>query len=183
MNITPLDIQQKRFRSVWRGVDPAEVESFLGLVSLEFERLQAELHALRDRVDRDRRVIDEHEAREASLKETLITAQRVTEDLVANARREADIVLGRAELEADRLLAGAQERLTEILVEISETKRQRALFLAQVRGVVDAHQKLLMDTEADEAGGLERNLAVMRRRDQRGDGVVDVEAQRRQQTR
>ena len=43
MRLTPLDIQNHRFSSRMRGIDPAEVESFLHLLSEDYEAL------LRDR--------------------------------------------------------------------------------------------------------------------------------------
>src|SRR5687767_13756901 len=100
MRITPLDIQQQRFRTVWRGLDKAEVGAFLDTVAAEFEGLVREVNDLKEEQRRQRRVIDEHKERENALKETMITAQRVTDEIQRAAKKEADIILGRAELEA-----------------------------------------------------------------------------------
>jgi len=165
MSITPLDIQQKRFRTLWRGFDKVEVDSFLNLIASEFEALNRELNELREDTSRQRRMLDEYRAREAAIKETMITAQRVTEEITENAKKEADIIIGRAELEAEKLLEQAQERLTELLGEISEAKRQRAQFLSQLKGMLDTHHRLL-EIAADEEHArprVEDNLAVMRR--------------------
>ncbi len=48
MNITPLDIQQKRFHVAFRGYHRAEVETFLDLVRDEMEALVREVTELRD---------------------------------------------------------------------------------------------------------------------------------------
>lgn len=167
MHITPLDIQQKRFRMAWRGLDKAEVDAYLNLVASELEKLTGELNAMREDHRRQKRLIDEYREREQALKETMITAQRVTEEITQNAKKEADIIIGRAELEAERLLENAQERLTDLLGDIGELKRQRAQFLGQVKGVVETHQKLLRLAEEDEQRGhnVEENLAVMRKRE------------------
>lgn len=164
MHITPLDIQQKRFRTAWRGLDRAEVDAFLNLVASEFEKLIHEVNQLREDTRRQKRMLDEYRDRERALKETMITAQRVTEEITAAAKKEADIIIGRAELEAEKLLENAQERLTELLSDIAELKRQRAQFLSQVKGVVETHQRLLQIAEEDEQSlGLEEKLAVMRK--------------------
>jgi cell division initiation protein len=164
MSITPLDIQQKRFRTSWKGLDRSEVDHFLNLIASEIETLNRELNELREDTSRQRRLLDEYRAREGAIKETMITAQRVTEEITDNAKKEADIIIGRAELEAEKLVEGAQERLTEILGDIAEAKRQRTMMLSELRGVVDAHVKLIsLAEQSAERPAMEEKLAVMRR--------------------
>ena len=63
------------------------------------------------------------------------------------------------------MIERAQERLTDLLRDIAELKRQRAQFLSQTRAVVDQHRALLAVAEDDEgAHRLEENLAVLRKR-------------------
>lgn len=167
MAITPLDIQQQRFRTRFGGgLDKAEVDAFLTAVAAEVERLIRENNELRDEQRTLRRLVEDYRAREEALKETMITAQRVTEEIKRAADKEADIILGRAELEAERIKEQAQQRLTELLAEISEAKRQRTQFLAQLRGLLNTHQRLVDVAESDEAQQpkVEENLAVMRKR-------------------
>ena len=42
MRITPLDIYQKEFKRVLRGIDPDEVEEFLETVADDYEKLLKE---------------------------------------------------------------------------------------------------------------------------------------------
>ena len=81
MNITPLDITQKQFRRVFRGLDPEEVEAFLALVASEFEALVKEAVALREESQRKAEEISEHRSRERALQETLVTAQKASEEI------------------------------------------------------------------------------------------------------
>ena len=91
--------------------------------------------------------------------------------------KEADIIIGRAELERERMLEDAQERLTHLLVEIDEQKRQRAQFLAQLKGVVDTHRKLIEIAEQD-VPAVEENLAVMRKKSESASGQKQEGAQK-----
>ena len=115
MALTPLDIQQQRFKSRFGGVDKAEVDAFLVVVAAEMEKLHRDNHELREDQRTSRRLLEDYRAREDALKETMITAQRVTEEMRRAADKEADIIIGRAELEAERILAAAQQRLGELL--------------------------------------------------------------------
>lgn len=166
MPLSPLDIQQQRFRVRFGGgLDKAEVDAFLNLVASEMEKLIRDNAELHEEQRATRRLLEDYRAREDALKETMITAQKVTEDIKRAAEKEADIIVSRAELDAERLVERAQERLTELLTDIAELKRQRAQFLAQTRAVVDQHRALLAVAAEDEgAHRLEENLAVLRRR-------------------
>ncbi len=166
MPLTPLDVQQQRFRTRFGGgLDKAEVDAFLNLVSNELERLTRENTELREEQRATRRLLDDYRSREEALKETMITAQKVTDEIKRAADKEADIILGRAELDAERIIERAQDRLTELLRDIAELKRQRAQFLSQTKAVVDQHRALLAVAEEEGTGHrLEENLAVLRKR-------------------
>jgi cell division initiation protein len=166
MPITPLDIQQQRFRTRFGGgLDKAEVDAFLNAVAAEVERLIRENNELREDQRVLKRLLDDHRAREEALKETMITAQRVTDEIKKGAEKEADIIIGRAELEAERIQEQALQRRSELLAEIAELKRQRAQFLGQLKGLLNTHQKLVEVAEEDaSATRVDENLAVMRKR-------------------
>src|ERR1700737_3763816 len=96
--LTPLDIQKKTFARVLKGYSTDEVRGYLQLVAEEIEHLLREV----DRVTRDnaslREDLEEHNARERILKDTLLSAQKVSEDVKANARKEAELIVKDAEL-------------------------------------------------------------------------------------
>jgi len=143
MKITPLDITQKRFGRALRGYDRQEVEAFLGLVAAEFEGLVKEVQSLREDVSRMHEEIGEFRSRERALQETMVTAQKACEDIRETARKEAEITLAEAELQAEKIVQAAHAKFLRIADDITELKRQRSAFEAQVRAVVESHGKLL----------------------------------------
>ena len=143
MNITPLDITQKHFRRVFRGFDREEVEAFLALVAVEFEALVKDNMTLREENARQRDEIADHRSRERALQETLVTAQKASEEIREAARKEAEITLSDAELQAEKIVQGAHARFLRIVDDINELKRQRVQFEAAIRSHVESHVKLL----------------------------------------
>jgi cell division initiation protein len=143
MKITPIDITQKRFRRALRGYDGQQVEAFLGLVASEFEELVKEAMILREDGRRKDEEIAEHRSKERALQETLIAAQKASEEIHESARREAEITLSDAELQAEKIVQGAHARFLRIVDDINELKRQRVQFEANVRSLVEVHLKLL----------------------------------------
>src|SRR5690242_15793705 len=143
MNVTPLDITQKQFARVFRGLDPEEVEAFLALVAAEFETLVKDNLSLREDVKRKTDELAEHKGRERALQETLVAAQRASEEIRDAARKEAEITISDAELQAEKIVQGAHVRFLRIVDEINELKRQRIQFETNVRTLVESHVKLL----------------------------------------
>ncbi len=143
MNITPLDITQKQFRKVFRGLDPEEVEAFLGLVAVEFEALVKEALALREDNQRKSEDIAEFKNRERALQETLVAAQKASEEIREASRKEAEITISDAELQAEKIVQAAHGRFLRIVDDINELKRQRLQFETNVRTLVESHVKLL----------------------------------------
>ena len=154
MNITPLDITQKQFRRRMRGLDAEEVEAFLALVAVEFEALVKENGALRENNQRISESVAELKSRERALQETLVTAQRASQEIRDAARKEAEITLSDAELQAEKIVQAAHGRFLRIVDDINELKRQRIQFETNVRTLVESHVKLLeafRDPEREEA--------------------------------
>jgi cell division initiation protein len=143
MKITPLDVQQKRFERALRGYERQEVEAFLSLVASEFEDLVRENMALREEAQRKDEVIADHRSRERALQETLVTAQKASQEIRDAARKEAEIAISEAELQADKIVQSAHQRFLRIVDDIHELKRQRVQFEAGVRSLVESHGKLL----------------------------------------
>ncbi len=143
MKITPLDVRQKQFAGKFRGLDPKAVQDFLELLATELEELVKESVGLKDEIKKRGQRIDEYRERERTLQETMITAQKASDDIKESAKRQAEIIVSEAELQAEKIVQTAHGRLVQILDEIGELKRQRAQFESGVRSVVESHLKLL----------------------------------------
>jgi cell division initiation protein len=143
MKITPLDIRQKRFETALRGFSRREVEAFLELLATEFEEVVKENIALKEEFKRTQHRLEQHQERERTLQETMITAQRISEDIKVAAKKEAEIILADARSQAEKIVLGANKRVVELERDIAELKRQRVQFEERVRSVVEQHRKLL----------------------------------------
>jgi len=143
MNITPIDIQQQQFKTRPLGYDKAGVDRFLELIADELERLHKERQELREELSRSRAAVEEMREREATMKETLVTTQKMTDELKANARRESEIIIADAQLRAERIVRDADERRIQLIGEIQEIKRQKISFESSLRALVESHMRML----------------------------------------
>jgi cell division initiation protein len=161
MNLTPLDVRQKQFPRKLRGIDPRAVSEFLELLAAELEDLVREGMQLKDEAKRRTQRIEEYREREKTLQETMITAQKASDDIKDSAKRQAEIIVSEAELQAERIVQGAHTRLVQILDEIGELKRQRAQFEAGVRSLVEAELKLLEVFESQQGPHVPQNIEFL----------------------
>ena len=85
MKVTPLDLRQAQFRSKLRGFDPDEVTPFLSDAAYELEQALKEIDRLRQEAAKTEVVLDEFRERENALRNTLLTAQRLADQIKENA--------------------------------------------------------------------------------------------------
>jgi cell division initiation protein len=164
MALTPLDIQQQRFRVSFRGYDPKEVEAFLEQAANAFEDLQRETLRLADETKKLQSDIEEYQRREGTFKRALLHSQKVLDQMQENARRQAEVIVAEAETKAEKLLQQAQNRLAQLLESIAGLKRQRVQVEAEITFVIENHRRLLeADRESTrELDALDEKLKVLR---------------------
>jgi cell division initiation protein len=143
MNITPLDIQQKRFHTGFRGYERGEVETFLDLVREDMELLLREVTELREfRQTYEDRMQELHE-KEETVKNTMIMTQKMAEDLKENARKEAALHMKDAELRGQQTTVKAQQEKARIEAELLELRRRKHHFLQDIKKVIQMHLEMV----------------------------------------
>ena len=125
MNVSPLDLRQQRFRIALRGFDKVEVTSFLLAVADDYEQALRETDRLQQNISRMEGVLNEHREHERSLKTTLLAAQKLADDIKANADQEAKRIVAEAQGRSDLLLEKTQARLEAMQREIDGLKLKR----------------------------------------------------------
>ncbi|MEW6365115.1 MAG: DivIVA domain-containing protein [Acidobacteriota bacterium] len=166
MKLTPSDLQHQTFGVKFRGYDCEEVRAFLNLVSEEYESLVAESLRQKNDASRLREKLADFEERERILKDTLLSAQKVAEEMKDNAKKEAELIIKEAELRAEVVIEQAGDRLRQIQAEVSEVKLMRGNLEDQLQLYINNLQKLLdFHKEEDSKEDRLSLFARLRRRD------------------
>lgn len=143
MALTPLDIQQQRFRICLKGYATKEVEAFLEQAANALADLQRDTHRLADENKKLQSDLEEHQRREGTFKRALLHSQKVLDQMQENARRQADVIVAEAQTKADKLLQHAQNRMAQLQEAIADLKRQRVQVEAEITFVIESHRRLL----------------------------------------
>jgi cell division initiation protein len=125
MKISPLDLRQARFRTTFRGFERAEVLALFAEVADDYENALRETDRLREEVAKTQALLNQHREHEHDLRNTLITAQKVSDDIRANADAQARQIVREAEGRSDLLLQKTQARLEDVQREIDGMRMKR----------------------------------------------------------
>ena len=162
-NLTPLEIQKQTFSRAIKGYNPDEVRAYLHLVAEEIERLLRE----NDRYSRENAVLredlEDHSNRERILKDTLLSAQKVAEDLTTNARKEAELIVKDAELLSERLIGQTMQRVGDLERSIQDLKIERRAVRNKLQNTLDTVQQMVV-LDAEQEANEEPITALFRAR-------------------
>ena len=150
MRITPLDIQQMVFKVSFRGYDKEEVNRFLEELSQTVESLNRDHAVQQEKIIFLEQQLAELKRTEATLSNTLLSAQSLAEDVKRNAQREADLVIKEAEVKAGELIRQARVALTDTQRDLSSLQKQRLLMIERLRASLRMFERLF-EAEEQEA--------------------------------
>lgn len=148
MRITPIDIAHKSFSAKKvLGLDPAEVTDFLELVAAQMEALIQERNALKEAVREKDLALMEYKERDQVLKETITAASQMSERMRQDAEREAKLIIVDAQQKAEIITRDSRDSLKKMYQEVTELKRARLQFEANLKALAQAHLSLLEQGE------------------------------------
>lgn len=157
MKITPLDIQQQQFKKTRGKYDAGEVDSFLEMIRIEMEDILRENDTFKKELKKTKSRLSELIEHEKTLKDAIISTQRVAEDIKATAHKEADVIIAEAKLDSDKLIMNAHDQIKKLADDINELRRQRIRVEAELSSILTAHTKLL-EAASEDAKRLEDDI-------------------------
>jgi len=150
--LTPIEIQKQVFAKSLRGFNDGEVRAYLSLVAEEFEHLMQEIERLTRESSQMREQLLDHSERERILKDTLLSAQKVSEDVKANAHKEASLIVKDAELLGERIVSQAMSRVGDLERLIQDLKIERKGARRRLQNLIEACKQMI-DLDAEEEAG------------------------------
>ncbi|HEY6361519.1 MAG TPA: DivIVA domain-containing protein [Vicinamibacterales bacterium] len=143
VSVTPIDMRQARFASAMRGFDKTEVTAFLEEAASDYEHALRENDRLRQQIAVFEASLTQYRELEGSMKNMLISAQKVADDMRENAEKEAARLLREAEGRVQLMVQKAQARVEDSTREIDALKLKRREVQANIEACVSALQGTL----------------------------------------
>jgi cell division initiation protein len=123
--VTPVDLRQARFGTAVRGFDKAQVSAMLTEAADGYDQALRENERLRQELRHVEAALSQFRELETSLKNTLISAQKATDDMKENATQEAARIIREAEGRATLIIQKAEARREELEKDLTTLKSRR----------------------------------------------------------
>lgn len=136
MKVTPLDLRQQKFQTAMRGYDRGEVGAFLAEAADDYETALRDNDRLRQELSKVEALLNEHRGQEKNLSNTLITAQKLADEIRDNAQQEGARIMREAEGRADLLLQKCQARVEDVQREIDGLRMKRREVETSLEGII-----------------------------------------------
>jgi len=156
--ISPQDIAGQTFKKVIRGYDPVEVDTFLEMVSVEFDRLMQKNEEIEEQI---RNFGDQYKQLEADRAKLERALENVNKQEPAIPIKAEDTTAGKSAAPDQRVketTEQAQRELKHLRDDIAILKEKKAKFIRRLKKDLRAQIELLKILEADSAAAEGENV-------------------------
>jgi cell division initiation protein len=133
MSFTPVEIRHVRLGRRLFGYERDAVDRLFEDIATSFEDVWRERADLRDEVDRLEGDLERQREIEGALRSTLVSAERMADELRARAHQEADLIVAEARVRAREITASGEAELERARREIDRLRALEADVRADVR--------------------------------------------------
>ncbi len=140
---TPIELENITFKKAAFGYSQDEVMEFVDRIYKDYDKLYKENLALKDKNNMLSDAIREYKSMEDALRDTVVTAHSISDEVKKNAHKEAEVILKEASVQKDEMLAKANEELSAIQAQIANLKQEFNIYKSKIRGLIQAQVELL----------------------------------------
>jgi len=141
--ITPVEIQNKVFKSGSFGYDKKDVDNFMQQILENYEELYREKMEMKDRINVLNEGLQYYKTIEKTLQKALVLAERTAEETKGNAIKNAQVIEQEAVSKANVILQDARRELEQIRRQATELVRQYDMYKAKFKSLAAAQTELL----------------------------------------
>lgn len=169
MKLSSIDIQRQKFQVKLKGYDQDEVHNFLLSVAEQIEDLVRQNDHYRQELDHLKDTLNDYEERDKILKNTLVTAQKTSETLTSNAKKEAELIVREAEFKASKVMEHAQQQVLKIQKDMLDLKLQRKALQDKIQTSIQIMEKML-EYQQEEEKAAEKVMLYARKQESASSG-------------
>ena len=143
--LTPLEIENRKFKREFRGYSMIEVQEFMRVISENYELIYKENLANKDKINMLSNAISQYKSMEETLQSAILVAQSAGDEVVQNAKRNAENIIKDAENKASQLLSDASREVTRISYEYEEMRRNVEVFRTRIISLLNSQLDIVKE--------------------------------------
>lgn len=164
--IMPIDIDKKEFSRDKRGYNSREVDEFLDLIAVDYEKILNDNRSMAHKIKSLEKQLQEAQKSDTAMLETLETAKKLMADISASAERRAELMMRDAELESENMILDAKMTVKKLNEEhitlINKVERLRAnyktMLASELEKLENDEYDLLRDIDRSDLPELEKGF-------------------------
>ena len=146
--LTPQDIQSKEFtKAVFGGYDMAAVDDFLEELTEDYSALYKDNAVLKGKLKVLVEKVEEYRSTEDAMRMALLTAQKMSDDMVEETQKKCDEMIAAANRQAEETKAKLASQFEEEQQKLQEAKEQTASFIRASKQVMEQYAQFLAKLE------------------------------------
>ena len=148
--ITPLEIENKRFRKALNGYNSRDVDDFLEELTRDYEKLYKQVTESQDKIEELKRSLVHYQDIENTLQSTLMMAQKASDEVKDVAQKQADQIIKDAETRARESTLGLQTEIINKSQELEELKKQFDVYKARMESLLISQLELIKEINRED---------------------------------
>lgn len=149
--LTPLEIENKKFsKQMVNGYNVEEVDEFLDLLTVDYEKVYKEMSDAKGKVDELNESLEHYRSIENTLQSTLMMAQSTAEEVKNIARQQAEQIINDAQANAKKALEQVEQEAVIKRKELDDIQKQFDIYKAKMESLLISQLELIKDLNKDE---------------------------------
>lgn len=140
---TPIDLENITFKTAPIGYNKDEVLEFVENIYKDYDKLYKENVALKDKNNMLADAIKEYKSMEDALRDTVVTAHSISDEIKKNAHKEAENILKEATVQKDEMFLKANAELENIQRQITSLKQEFSIYKSKIKSLIHSQLEIL----------------------------------------
>lgn len=148
--LTPLEIENKKFsKQMVNGYNVDEVDEFLDLLTVEYEKIYKENTEYRTKVEELNDSLVHYRSIENTLQSTLMMAQSTAEEVKNVAKQQAEQIINDAQVNAKKASDTLDQEIVMKKRELDDIQKQFDIYKAKMESLLISQLELLKEINKD----------------------------------
>lgn len=148
--LTPLEIENKKFsKQMVNGYNVEEVDEFLDLLTVDYERMYKENSEAREKIEQLTEDIAHYKTIESTLQSTLMMAQTTAEEVKNVAKQQAEQIIADAQMSASKEASMLEQEIIVKKKELEDAQKQFDIYKAKMESLLISQLEILKEINKD----------------------------------
>lgn len=148
--LTPRDIENREFKKTLNGYNRDDVEDFMELILVDYEKLYNENRVLKEKMESLTESVDHYKAQESTMQNAIMAAQSAADNLTKSAEDRASVIVKEANIKANEILRAAQDEARQVKQGFAETRQQLENYKTRMKSIIKAQLDMIDGLNANE---------------------------------